>query len=136
MTDQEQAASNARLVMQQSPVFLDTETTGLRRDAEICEIAVIDHHGTVILDQLVKPISPIPPDAARIHGITNEDVATAPHFNDVWRVLSPQLAGRTLVIFNAEYDLRLLDQSLSFAGVSDKRELYAAKGNSHCAMKL
>jgi DNA polymerase-3 subunit epsilon len=136
MTNKEQAESNARLIMQQNPLFLDTETTGLRSDAEICEIAVIDHQGNVILDQLVKPRSTIPPDAARIHGITDDDVSTAPGFEDVWRVLAPQLAGRTVVIYNADYDLRLLDQSLTFARVSDKRELYAAKGNSHCAMKL
>jgi DNA polymerase-3 subunit epsilon len=50
MTDQEQATEQARLIMQQNPLILDTETTGLGRDAEICEIAVIDARGRILVD--------------------------------------------------------------------------------------
>ena len=46
MTDEEQA----RLIMQEDPLILDTETIGLGRDAEICEIAVIDARGRILID--------------------------------------------------------------------------------------
>ena len=41
----EMASAQAKLIMQQDALILDTETTGLQGDAEICEIAVMDSHG-------------------------------------------------------------------------------------------
>jgi len=55
-------------------VVLDTETTGLERPAEICQIGMITCDGRTLLDTLVKPKRPIPPAATAIHGITNEMV--------------------------------------------------------------
>lgn len=52
-------------------LILDTETTGLDGDAEVVELAVIDCAGSVPLDTLVRPIGPIPVEAAAIHGITD-----------------------------------------------------------------
>ena len=38
-------------------IVLDTETTGLGDDAEICEITILDVTGAPILDTLVRPTS-------------------------------------------------------------------------------
>lgn len=51
-------------------LFIDTETTGLGDDAEIVEICIIDSHGFILLNTLVKPTKPIPDEAIAIHGIT------------------------------------------------------------------
>jgi len=99
--------------MAASPVFLDTETTGLGPNAEICEIALIDHDGTVLLDTLIKPTVPIPRDATRIHGITNAHVRGEPAFAETWPVIAKQLAARTVIIYNSDFDLRMIRQSLS-----------------------
>jgi DNA polymerase-3 subunit epsilon len=56
-------------------LILDTETTGLDGDAEVVELAVIDCAGSVPLDILVRPIGPIPVEAAAIHGITDAMLA-------------------------------------------------------------
>lgn len=92
-------------------VILDTETTGLGNTAEICQVAVIDSAGHVLLNTLVRPMSPIPSDATRIHGITNDAVSSAPTFADIAQDLKLLLKGQHLIIYNADYDMRLLHQS-------------------------
>jgi len=93
-------------------VILDTESTGLDRDAQICQIAVIDQGGQVLIDSLVKPTIRIPADAIAIHGITNEMVANAPTFDVVAGRLEKTLVGRDLIIYNAHFDLDMIWQSL------------------------
>lgn len=65
-------------------IFCDTETTGQDRNAEVCEIAIVDEHENVLFESLVKPSKPIPQAATKIHGITNEMVANAPTFAEIW----------------------------------------------------
>lgn len=97
-------------------VILDTETTGLN-DGEICQIAIIDGAGTVLLDTLVKPVLPIPIDATRVHGITDRDVATAPG----WREIAPRvldiLTGHDVITYNAVYDRKMMHRSAEHAGI-------------------
>lgn len=105
-----------KLMNLHNAVILDTETTGLNSDAEIVEVSVIDApSGTVLFDSLVKPQRPIPSDAIAIHGIGNHMVADAPQFGDIWPQLAQVLSGRNLLIYNADYDTRLIEQSLKIA---------------------
>lgn len=96
-------------------LFLDTETTGLGDNAEIVELALIDEYENVLINTLVKPyFNPIiPRDATRIHGITNEMVSNAPHFSEILPVLKSHVDGHQLYIYNADYDMRLIKQSLT-----------------------
>lgn len=91
-------------------LVLDTETTGLHR-GEICQIALIDHKGVVLLDSLVNPVNPIPMDAQRIHGITDDMVKDAPNWREIESLLYQMLAGRELVVYNATYDRKMMHQS-------------------------
>ncbi len=111
-------------------LYLDTETTGLGRGAEIVDVAVIDGAGRVLIDSLVKPRGRIPADATAIHGITNAMVADAPE----WREIAPEfgqlLASATnVVIYNADFDIRIMDQCNAQASLPGYR------ANWHCAMK-
>lgn len=92
-------------------LILDTETTGLGGDAEICQIAIVNLRGKVLLDTLVKPVRPIPDDATAIHGITTKAVADAPTFGQIGMQISGILRGRTCLVYNVSYDTRLLRQS-------------------------
>lgn len=100
-----------RVVTRGNFVVLDTETTGLGTDAEICQIAIVSPTGEKLLDTLIKPRRPIPSDATRIHGITNDMVKTAPDWlntnEQVWQLLK----GRDVITYNSEYDFRLIVQS-------------------------
>lgn len=122
---------------------LDTETTGLGRDAEICEISIIDHQGNTQIDTLVKPSKPIPADATKIHGITNEMVADAPTWPEIHDQVTALLSARPLVIYNASYDLKLLEQTAASYGLNmlttnppkgiAKQQVWGEHG-VHCAM--
>lgn len=91
-------------------VVLDTETTGLNQ-GEIVQIAIIDSDGKTLLDTLVQPKEPIPADATAIHGITDDMVVNAP----TWREVSPKvldiLQGKTVIIYNAVYDRKMMHQT-------------------------
>ena len=106
-----QAVQFAKEYLSHQPVYLDTETTGLDSTAEIIEITVVDHNGDTLLDSLVKPLRPIPADATKIHHITNEMVQNAPTWPVLWPTLRSVLIGKWLGIYNAEFDMRMLQQT-------------------------
>jgi len=119
----------AQELMQNGFVVLDTETTGLHR-GEIVQIAIVDSSGQTLLDTLVKPVGDIPYDASQIHGITAETVRNAPGWGDVWERVKRLCAGRRVVIYNAQYDLRLIVQSCKAANVNAESDW----GEVSCAM--
>lgn len=130
--DRLSAANWARTVLQQNPLILDTETTGLE-DAELCQIAIIDLDGNPLLDTLVKPTRPIPPGATRIHGITDQMVADAPDFMRLSVTLGEMLYHRTVVVYNAAYDVRIIYRSHELARVQECN--YWTLATWHCAME-
>ncbi len=62
----------SQLLNRSDVLILDTETTGLGAQDEIVELAIIDTNGTVKFDNLIQPTIPIPEEASRIHGITDD----------------------------------------------------------------
>lgn len=114
-------------------VILDTETTGLDSGDVIIEISVIDVAGNVLLDTLVRPLKPIPPAASNIHGITDDMCAAAPAWIDVVKELMPILVNASrVVIYNAEYDTRMMFQTLAAASL-DREWMGGIEFN--CAME-
>ena len=109
--DHKEAADWARQMLASDALILDTETTGLGGRDEIVQLAVIDMQGNTLLNCLIKPTIPIAADASRIHGITMKTVAEAPSFADIWPSLRDLIAGKIVIIYNADYDTRLLAQS-------------------------
>jgi len=97
-------------------VFLDTETTGLDDDAQAVEIAIVDDKGEVIFESLVKPTVPVDPGAAAIHGISADKLASAPAWPDIAEDVKAALAGNQVVIFNAEFDTRILKATAAAHG--------------------
>lgn len=108
----QRAIQLARQLVQQKPVYLDTETTGLSKTDEIVEISVIDFDGTPIFESLVRPSQPIPPESSRIHHITQDMVKTARPWPLIWPQLKPLLTNRIIGIYNSEFDLRMMQQSM------------------------
>ncbi len=106
-----EAIERAQEFLTRKPIYLDTETTGTGPNDNILEIAIINHDGTVLIDTLVKPVGKIDPGAQRVHGISAEMVAAAPRWGEVWDEIEAVLEGRLLGIYNADFDLRLIQQS-------------------------
>jgi DNA polymerase III subunit epsilon len=126
-----EAIERARQWVQQRPVFLDTETTGLGRSAEIVEISVVDIDGKVLFESFVRPSAPIPVDVIRIHHITDKMVEKSPTWPAIWPLIRIHIATRLIGIYNEEYDLRLMQQSHSRYRLPWKENLSTA-----CIMKL
>lgn len=103
--------ARAWLALGDQAVILDTETTGLDWRAEVVQIGVLGIDGSALMDCLVKPVDPIPADAMRIHGITNEMVAAAPAYPDYYTKLCEVLKDKTVIVYNAQYDRGVLRQS-------------------------
>ena len=97
----------ARQLMQRDDwLVLDTETTDLH--GAVLEIGVIHPDGTVAFESLLNPEAPIAPGAERIHGISRDMVWNAPTFADIEPQLRRLLHGKTVVVYNAEYDSGVL----------------------------
>lgn len=101
----------AEVLADPTVIVLDSETTGLC-GAYLVELAVVDVGGRVLLDTLVNPGMPIPPEAAAIHGITEDMVADAPTFAEILPRLGELLTGRRLVIYNSSFDVGVLCNEL------------------------
>lgn len=98
-------------------VYLDTETTGLDRFAEIVEIALIDAFGRVIFETLVRPVAAVPAVASSIHGIVDADLAQAPAWPDIHDLVCDALLDRKIVVYNAAFDRRMIAQSSARHGL-------------------
>lgn len=122
-----------KMLENQETVVLDTETTGLEGDDEIVEIAITDIQGHVLLDTLIKPTQPILVEAQSIHGIKDNMVANAPSFRQICREVCLLLTNKPVIIYNADFDMRLLKQSARKHGLWLFHEPFQAC-EVHCAM--
>lgn len=119
-----------RLIAGDGWVILDTETTGLDGDAEIIQLAILAPDGTALLDTLIKPQSPIPPEATAVHGITDAMVADAPSFPVVYEQARAVLGGMRIVAYNREFDMGMWRQTRRRHGLKG-----VAGAKWVCAMK-
>lgn len=92
---------------------LDLETTGtdprLDRIIEVSVLKLLPGGGHDHRTRRVNPGVPIPPEATRIHGISDDDVADSPTFRAIAPGLARFLDGCDLAGFNIlGFDLRLL----------------------------
>lgn len=95
-------------------VALDLETTGLdpRRDdiVEIAAVPFLDARPQHAYVTRVNPGRPIPSDASRIHGITDDMVAGAPSIGAALAKLEDVCRGRILVGHAIGFDLSVLSR--------------------------
>jgi DNA polymerase III subunit epsilon len=101
-------------------VVLDTETTGLspelgHRVIEIAAVRLVGWQETERFAELVNPGRPIDAGAARVHGLTDADVAGAPPFSRVAKRLSLVLDEALIVAHNASFDAGFLAMEYTLA---------------------
>lgn len=102
-------------------VIIDTETTGLSKRDEIIEIAIINMRGEVLLDTLVKPSIPISPEVTKINHITNDMVANAPAWCDVFPKVHAIIRMHKWLAWNSGFDARMLDQTCAYTEIYDNK---------------
>lgn len=98
--------------------LIDTETTKRGPDAEITDIAVCLHDGTILVDTLIKPASAISAKSSEITGLRLADLEGAPSFGDIVpKLVEAFRRARGFIAYNAEFDHSMLEQGAYFAGV-------------------
>lgn len=98
-------------------VIVDTESTGLDSHAEVVSFAAVGRGGLTLYNFTVKPVYPVPEDAIRIHGIRNADLVDAKPFDEVYPTIRRLFDQQHVVIYNAEADMRFINQSAAPYGL-------------------
>lgn len=98
----------AQALLDRDPLFLDLETTGLKKSDHVVEVGIIDAQGQVLFSSLVNPGCPIPADASEVNGVTDADVIDAPAWPEVLPLLGRLLANRVVVAHNAKFEAKFL----------------------------
>ena len=99
-------------------IILDTETTGLDPEAghrivEIAALEVIDGVTTgKMFQSYVNPERDMPDEAYRIHGLAQGFLEKHPRFVVIVDEFLDFITGATLVIHNAEFDMRFINAEL------------------------
>jgi DNA polymerase-3 subunit epsilon len=136
------AARRAHQIMRDpNVVFLDSETTGLD-GARFVELAVINRKGKTLLQERLDPMDKITTKAMEIHHILPWMLVGQPRFFEIYPDLAKTLAGKRLVIYNAQFDFAVLTSEMTRAGFNPEYrahlgpiELLQLRG-LHCAMFL
>lgn len=120
LTQSRQAGSSwaQSLLTRDDWILVDTETTGFDSGAEVIDLAILDRHGNVLLNTLLRPQRSIPAAASRVHGLTDRHVREAQTFPQIWPQLRAILANRALIAYNVQFDARLLEQTASRYGIT------------------
>lgn len=94
-------------------LIFDAETTGLGNNDIIIQLALMDMKGNEVIHTNVRSIHDkrIPKEATAIHGITNQNLKHAPNFTDIVEEIYKLSKTTTFLIFNAEFDNRMLYQT-------------------------
>lgn len=113
-------------------VVLDTETTGLGDNDQLIELAIIDDKGNTLHDARYRPTVDISTGAANVHGITAEVLKDKPTFEQDAKLVNDLLQDKTVVIFNAEYDIKILRSTYRTFGLDVS---FLDQLKTHCAMR-
>ena len=131
-------------------IFFDTETTGLHAEGgdRLVEIGCVEMVNRQLtgnnLHLYINPERASHEDALRVHGLTEEFLATKPKFAEIVDQLLDFLAGAQLVIHNAPFDIGFVNAELRRLGrppITDHvdgvldtllmaRDLFPGKANS------
>ena len=96
-------------------VALDTETTGFSNSDKIVEVAcieIVDGKIGSSFHRYVNPIIGIPERAFNVHGLSKEFLNNKPEFKSVADDFLEFIGDSTLIIHNASYDLRMINNEL------------------------
>lgn len=101
--------------------FIDLETTGSKAgNDKIIEIGLIQYlNGEIIFEYetLINPQKSIPHFISLITGISDQDVLSAPTFNDVAFELYEKIKDTILIAHNASFDYSFLRQEFLSVGI-------------------
>lgn len=105
-------------------ICLDTETTGTNPENgdKIVEIGCVKIEDSGITDvffhKYINPQMPIPPEATKVHKITDEMVKNKPTFDKIAQELLDFIGNHPVVAHNAKFDRGFVNKELKDCGLS------------------
>lgn len=112
----------------QPMVFVDIETNGqMGKEGRIIEIGVLRVENGEVTDtfsSLVNPGSSIPVWIEKLTGITNNDIADAPYFDEIASELQRILDGAVFVAHNVRFDYSFVKSHLKALGHDYRPKLF------------
>lgn len=111
-------------------VVLDTETTGVCKKDEVIQLSIASLNGEVLFNSYFKPTVESHPRALKVHKITHEFLRDKPLFKDKWEEIERLLIGKTIIIHNEIFDVRLLSQTCQRYGIT-----HSAEFKTCCSMR-
>lgn len=109
-------------------IVLDTETTGFdpKTGDRLIEVGCIEIMDLLPTGRtyhtLVNPERLIPPDAIRVHGITDDKVKTAPKFREIVADLMEFVGDAPIIAHNAAFDRAFVNWELGNCGRAEIHE--------------
>jgi DNA polymerase-3 subunit epsilon len=103
-------------------IVLDTETTGFdpKTGDRLIEVGCIEIQDLLptgrTFQRFVNPERLIPPDAIRVHGITDEKVKDAPKFHEIVDDLIEFIGDAPMIAHNAAFDRNFIDVEYARCG--------------------
>ena len=103
-------------------IVLDTETTGFdpKTGDRLIEVGCIEIEDLLptgrTFHRFINPERLIPPDAIKVHGITDDKVKDAPKFHEVVDDLMEFLGDAPLIAHNANFDRNFIDFEIGRIG--------------------
>ncbi len=118
-------ASKPNTDRQVPQICLDTETTGLdpNNGDRIIDVGCVKLDGRMHsydkcweFQRLINPDKQLDPEIVELTGITNEELADKPHFEDIVDDFLDFIRGSELLIHNAAFDVGFLNMELERCG--------------------
>ena len=103
-------------------IVLDTETTGLdpaagHRIVEVACLELVNHVETgAHLQRYIDPQRDMPEEAFKVHGLSRDFLSGFPPFAGIAEEFLDFIGDATLVIHNAEFDMKFLNAELALLG--------------------
>ena len=111
-------------------LYLDTETTGVDTETAFAR----DPRKDIIIQELILPPEPVPPEASAIHHITNDMLAGKPPLEDISEKLRDIVSKADYIsAHNLPYDLAILKRQLPdiFGNIQEETKLDSLRLSRH-----
>lgn len=97
-------------------LIIDTETTGLQKDDEVIELAIIDFTGQELYHSLYEPQKEVHWAASKVSKLTKKKLVGSSKFSDEWSRIVGLIGNKKLIAHNATFDCQLIRQTWCSSG--------------------
>jgi len=119
-------------------VVIDTETTGIsaakNKIVELCAVRFKDSIPTEMFITLINPLTPIPLETTKVHGITNEMVENSPTVKQIIKSFDSFVGASNIVAHNLDFDLRFIHKAGSSL-IDTKRKYFCTMQQAQKLLK-